>query len=151
MATPRSPRHAMLVTVCNTPPQLRSSPSRKWFRIVLCGSGLAVGTWPMRDSTQPPQAPRQFATSRRDQCRRLPLSATVAPVTPQQVDAATGLPPLAAPDANEDERAQAIVARMVARYGAPTIEDYRRVYEQSGVPWPGDEEIRRRHPVASAA
>ncbi|MGH3823726.1 MAG: hypothetical protein ACRDRA_12995 [Pseudonocardiaceae bacterium] len=73
-------------------------------------------------------------------------------MTPHQVDVdATGLPPLAAPDASDDERAQAIVARMVARYGAPTIEDYRRVYEQSGVPWPGDEEIRRRHPVASAA
>jgi hypothetical protein len=40
---------------------------------------------------------------------------------------------------------------MVARHGAPTIEDYRRVYEQSGVPWPGDDEIRCRHPVASAA
>jgi hypothetical protein len=85
-------------------------------------------------------------------------STTVARVTPHQVDVdATGLPPLGAPDASDasdasdDERAQAIVARMVARHGAPTIEDYRRVYEQSGVPWPGDEEIRRRHPVASAA
>lgn len=42
----------------------------------------------------------------------------------------------------------AIVARMVARHGVPSIEDYRRVYEQSGAPWPADEEIRRRHPVA---
>lgn len=73
-------------------------------------------------------------------------------MAPHQVDIdATGLPPLASPDASDDERARAIVARMVARYGAPTIEDYRRVYEQSGVPWPSDEEIRRRHPVASAA
>jgi hypothetical protein len=73
-------------------------------------------------------------------------------VTQHQVDVHTaGLPPLAAPDASADERAQAIVARMVARHGAPTIEDYRRVYAQSGVPWPGDDEIRCRHPVASAA
>ena len=71
---------------------------------------------------------------------------------PHQVDGdAAGLLPLAGPEASDDERAQAIVARMVARHGAPAIEDYRRVYEQSGVPWPGDEEIRRRHPVASAA
>lgn len=76
---------------------------------------------------------------------------TVARVTQQHQLDAEALPPLAAPDASDDERAEAIVARMVARYGAPTIEDYRRVYEQSGVPWPGDEEIRRRHPVASAA
>lgn len=65
--------------------------------------------------------------------------------------AADGLPPLAPPDATDDERAGAIVARMVARHGAPSIDDYRRVYQQSGVPWPGDEEIRRRHPVAPAA
>ncbi|MGH3827454.1 MAG: hypothetical protein ACRDQX_09825 [Pseudonocardiaceae bacterium] len=70
-------------------------------------------------------------------------------MTMHQVDAA-GLPPLASPDASEDERAQAVVARMVARHGAPTIEDYRRVYQQSRVPWPGDEEVRRRHPVAAA-
>jgi hypothetical protein len=68
----------------------------------------------------------------------------------QQLDV-DGLPLLAPPDASDEERASAIVARMVARHGAPSIEDYRRVYEQSGVPWPGDEEIRRLHPVASAA
>ena len=76
---------------------------------------------------------------------RLPLRAVT-----QQL-AADGLPPLAPPDATDDERAGAIVALMVARHGAPSIEDYRRVYQQSGVPWPGDEEIRRRHPVAPAA
>ncbi|MGH3671869.1 MAG: hypothetical protein ACRDSH_14755 [Pseudonocardiaceae bacterium] len=69
-----------------------------------------------------------------------------------QLDVGTAiLPPLAAPDASDDERARAIVARMVARHGAPTIEDYRRVYQQSGLVWPGDEEVRRRHPVAPAA
>lgn len=78
-----------------------------------------------------------------------PPPATVARVIQQHmVD--DGLPPLAAPDASDDERSRAIVARMVARFGAPTIEDYRRVYEQSGVSWPGDEEIRGRHPVAPA-
>jgi hypothetical protein len=76
----------------------------------------------------------------------------VTRVKQHQSDVGTAvLPPLAAPDASDDERARAIVARMVARHGAPTIEDYRRVYQQSGVAWPGDEEVRRRHPVAPAA
>lgn len=35
-----------------------------------------------------------------------------------------------------------------ARYGAPTLEDYRRAYAGFGADWPGDEEIRRRHIVA---
>lgn len=59
-----------------------------------------------------------------------------------------GLPPLPAPDASDDERARAIMARMVARFGAPSLEDYRRAYAGFGVQWPGDDEIRRRHPVA---
>ncbi len=37
---------------------------------------------------------------------------------------------------------------MVARYGAPSIEDYRRAYAGFGSEWPGNEEIRRRHIVA---
>ena len=61
------------------------------------------------------------------------------------------LPAIAGPDASADERGRAIVARMVARHGAPSIEDYRRVYTSCGVPWPGDEEIRRRYPVGPAA
>lgn len=64
-----------------------------------------------------------------------------------QVDVA-GLPPLAPPDASDDERARAIMARMVARHGAPSLEDYRRAYAGFGAEWPGDDEIRRRHPVA---
>ncbi|MGH3722376.1 MAG: hypothetical protein ACRDRI_26755 [Pseudonocardiaceae bacterium] len=68
-------------------------------------------------------------------------------MTVPQVDAA-GLPPLAAPEAGEDERARAIMARMVARHGAPSLEDYRRAYAGFGAEWPGDEEIRRRHIVA---
>jgi hypothetical protein len=71
------------------------------------------------------------------------------PVTRHQVHGV--LPALAGPDASADERGRAIVARMVARHGAPSIEDYRRVYASCGVPWPGDEEIRRRHPVGPAA
>ncbi|MGH3755181.1 MAG: hypothetical protein ACRDRP_21310 [Pseudonocardiaceae bacterium] len=59
-----------------------------------------------------------------------------------------GLPPLAPPEAGEDERGRAIEARMVARHGAPSIEDYRRAYAGFGAQWPGDEEIRRRHLVA---
>jgi hypothetical protein len=44
-------------------------------------------------------------------------------VTPHQTDVdAPRLPPLAAPDASDDDRARAIMARMVARYGAPTLE-----------------------------
>lgn len=67
-----------------------------------------------------------------------------------QLDA-EGLPPLAPPEASDDERGQAIEARMVARYGAPTMEDYRRAYAGFGAEWPGDEEIRRRHIVAPDA
>ena len=67
---------------------------------------------------------------------------------PHQLDA-EGLPPLPPLDASDDERAQAIMRRLVARVGAPTLEDYRRAYAGCGVPWPGDEEIRRRHPVAT--
>jgi hypothetical protein len=58
------------------------------------------------------------------------------------------LPPLPPPEASDDERARAIMARMVARFGAPSLEDYRRAYAGFGAEWPGDEEIRRRHPVA---
>lgn len=76
------------------------------------------------------------------------LPAILRAVTQHHVDA-EGLPPLAPPGASDDERAEAIVARMVARHGAPSIEDYRRVYEQSGAPWPGDEEIRRLYPVSA--
>lgn len=40
---------------------------------------------------------------------------------------------------------------MVQRHGAPGLEHYRAVYANLGVPWPGDEEIRRIHPVTDAA
>jgi antitoxin (DNA-binding transcriptional repressor) of toxin-antitoxin stability system len=41
--------------------------------------------------------------------------------------------------------------RMAARFGAPTLKHYRRVYEALRQPWPGDEEIRARYPVADAS
>jgi hypothetical protein len=62
-----------------------------------------------------------------------------------------GLPPLAPPDASDTERNRAIVARMVARHGAPSLDDYRRVYAACGLDWPGDDEVSRRHPVAAPA
>lgn len=40
--------------------------------------------------------------------------------------------------------------RMAARFGAPTLEHYRRVYQALRQPWPGDENIRARYPVADA-
>ena len=40
------------------------------------------------------------------------------------------------------------ILELVARYGAPTLEDYHRAYAGFGAEWPGDEEIRRRHIVA---
>ena len=68
-------------------------------------------------------------------------------MTQRQVD--HGLPPLAPPEASDEERGRAIVARMVARHGAPSLDDYRKVYAACGIYWPGDDEIRRRHPVAA--
>ena len=41
--------------------------------------------------------------------------------------------------------------RMAARFGAPTMDHYRRVYQALQVPWPGDAEIRRRYPVAGSS
>lgn len=87
---------------------------------------------------------------RRRHCRsvrgRYRLRMSVQPSSRLADDA---LPPLAGPDASDDERDAAILARMVARYGAPSLEHYRRIYAQAGIPWPGDEEIRRLHPVAA--
>ncbi|MGH8921672.1 MAG: hypothetical protein ACRD0H_25605 [Actinomycetes bacterium] len=40
---------------------------------------------------------------------------------------------------------------MAGRFGAPTLAHYRRAYDSSGTPWPGDDCIRRNHPVADAS
>ena len=89
-------------------------------------------------------------TSRHDRTGSLVLSASPAPVArvAQQHQVDDGLPPLAGPHASDDERGRAIEARMAARHGAPSIEDYRRAYASFGAEWPGDDAIRRRHPVA---
>ena len=56
------------------------------------------------------------------------------------------------PDGEDaDARAEKVVARMVERHGAPSLEHYRAVYANLGVAWPGDEETRRIHPVSAAA
>jgi antitoxin (DNA-binding transcriptional repressor) of toxin-antitoxin stability system len=49
------------------------------------------------------------------------------------------------------QAARAITQRMAERFGAPTLAHYRRVYESCGQPWPGEDEIRRRFPVADAS
>jgi hypothetical protein len=41
-----------------------------------------------------------------------------------------------------------IAWEMAEEFGAPTLEHYRRVYAACGVPWPGDDEVRRLLPVA---
>lgn len=41
--------------------------------------------------------------------------------------------------------------RMADRFGAPTLEHYRRVYQALRQPWPGDENIRARYPVADVS
>lgn len=72
-------------------------------------------------------------------------------MTQHQAQVSGDLPPLPSPTAEAGQRAEAVVARMVARFGAPTIEHYRRVYAQAGAAWPGDDEVRRLHPVAPDA
>ncbi|HET9254053.1 MAG TPA: hypothetical protein VFO16_02480 [Pseudonocardiaceae bacterium] len=49
------------------------------------------------------------------------------------------------------QAARAITQRMADRFGAPTLAHYRRVYDSCGQSWPGEEEIRRRFPVADAS
>jgi hypothetical protein len=70
-------------------------------------------------------------------------------VSSEQREARVDLPPLPAPSADADERGRAVMARWVARHGAPSLEHYRRVYEQAGLEWPGDDEVCRRHFVAA--
>lgn len=47
--------------------------------------------------------------------------------------------------------ADAILAESVADIGAPTLALYHEVYDNLGLPWPGDEGIRRLYPVADGA
>jgi antitoxin (DNA-binding transcriptional repressor) of toxin-antitoxin stability system len=50
--------------------------------------------------------------------------------------------------ADSNDRALAIERRQAERFGAPTLADYRKVYETSRWPWPGDDVIRRDYLVA---
>ncbi len=52
--------------------------------------------------------------------------------------------------ADRNERALAIERRQAERFGAPTLADYRKVYQSSGWPWPGDDVIRHDYLVADA-
>ena len=52
--------------------------------------------------------------------------------------------------AGRNERALAIERRQAERFGAPTLADYRKVYQTSGWPWPGDDVIRRGYLIADA-
>lgn len=47
-------------------------------------------------------------------------------------------------------RSEAALGRILELTGAPGLDDYRRVYDTQGWDWPGDDEICRRYPVASA-
>jgi hypothetical protein len=61
--------------------------------------------------------------------------------------------PAASAQANEagcNERALTIERRQAERFGAPTLADYRKIYETSGWPWPGDDAIRRDYLIADA-
>jgi len=53
--------------------------------------------------------------------------------------------------AQAQHAARVITQRMADLFGVPTLARYRRVYESCGQLWPGDEEIRRRFPVADAS
>ena len=98
-----------------------------------------------------PAHPRDFeaTTSPASGARRRhpPSPVIVGPVTHHR-DVDGELPPLPPADASDDERGRALMARFVARHGAPSLEDYRRAYAGFGVDWPGDDVIRARHPVA---
>jgi antitoxin (DNA-binding transcriptional repressor) of toxin-antitoxin stability system len=53
--------------------------------------------------------------------------------------------------APRDPRHIQISQMMAQRFGAPTLADYRRAYDSSRTSWPGDDYIRRNHPVADAS
>jgi antitoxin (DNA-binding transcriptional repressor) of toxin-antitoxin stability system len=50
-----------------------------------------------------------------------------------------------------DPRHIQISQMMADRFGAPTLADYRRAYDSTCTPWPGDDYIRRNHPVTDAS
>ncbi|MBV9142710.1 MAG: hypothetical protein JO115_17660 [Pseudonocardiales bacterium] len=54
-------------------------------------------------------------------------------------------------DAERAERGLAIERRMAERFGAPTLADYRRIYDTQGWEWPGDDVVRRTQVVAETS
>jgi antitoxin (DNA-binding transcriptional repressor) of toxin-antitoxin stability system len=61
------------------------------------------------------------------------------------------VPATASTDAERTERGLAIERRMAERFGAPTLADYRRIYDAQGWEWPGDDVVRRTQVVAEAS
>ncbi|MGH3569709.1 MAG: hypothetical protein ACRDRH_27590 [Pseudonocardia sp.] len=59
--------------------------------------------------------------------------------------------PAASEHTSRADRALAIERRQAARFGAPTLDDYRNVYATSGWSWPGDDVIRRDYVVADVS
>lgn len=53
--------------------------------------------------------------------------------------------------APRDSRHIQISQMMAERFGAPTLDHYRQAYASTGAPWPGEDYIRRHHPVADAS
>jgi hypothetical protein len=95
-----------------------------------------------------PPTLRLAADTRRQESAEYDPCATVSHVTQDQA-AESHLPPLPLPSATPEDRADAVEARLLARVGSPpSLDDYRRAYASCGAPWPGDDEIRRLHPVA---
>lgn len=72
-------------------------------------------------------------------------------MTQQHQSDTAGLPSLPPPDASDDERARAIMARMAARFGGPGLEDYRRAYAGFSAEWPGHDTIHHGQPATTAA
>ncbi|MGH8922606.1 MAG: hypothetical protein ACRD0H_30430 [Actinomycetes bacterium] len=45
-------------------------------------------------------------------------------------------------------RSDQALASIIELTGAPGLDDYRKVFAALKLPWPGDEQIRQRYPVA---
>lgn len=65
-----------------------------------------------------------------------------------EADLDTRLAGLDPADPRLRSESDAALGRIIELTGAPSLDDYRRVYETQGLPWPGDDEIRARYSVA---
>ncbi|GAA4975686.1 hypothetical protein GCM10025792_19870 [Pseudonocardia tropica] len=50
-----------------------------------------------------------------------------------------------------DSRHDQVVRDHATRFGAPTLEHYRRIYATAGREWPGEDHIRAHYPVADVS